>query len=72
VRTYKLDEYGLELAGKVNHQAIFISTYVEDGSVVSNEVHVASKGRLQVRRFTPAPFGNDLKPGTEGTSALGW
>jgi hypothetical protein len=60
MRAYKLDEAGFEFVGKVNDKAILVSADVEDGSVVSDEVHVISKRSLQVRRFTPVTLGNDL------------
>jgi hypothetical protein len=65
VRADKLDERGFEQIGKVNNEAILIPTYVEDGSIISDEVHVISKRSLQVCRFTPVTLGNDLIPSTE-------
>jgi len=68
--TYKLDEGGFERVGKVNDKAILVSADVEDGSVVSDKVHVISKRSLQVRGFTPVTLGNDLIPSTEGYRGL--
>ena len=66
----KLDEGGFELVGKVNNKAIFIAAYVEDGSVVSDKVHIISKRSLQVYGLTPVALGNDLIPSTEGRFGL--
>ena len=70
MRTYKLDEGGFEPVGKVNNKAIFITAYVEDGSVVSDEVHIISKRSLQVCGLTPVALGNDLILSTEGCFGL--
>jgi hypothetical protein len=61
----KLDEGGFELVGKVDDKAILVAADIEDGSVVSEKVHVVSKSSLQVRGSTPIALGNDLIPGAE-------
>jgi hypothetical protein len=43
---------------KADNKTILIAADIEDGSVVSDEIHVASKRSLQVRRPTPIAFGN--------------
>jgi len=48
VGAYKLDEGTFVFVGKMDNKAIFIAAYIEDGSVISDEVHVCSKRRLQV------------------------
>ena len=63
--TDKLDEGSFELVGKVDDKAILVAADIEDGSVVSDKVHIISKRSLQVRRPTPLSFGNDLIPGAE-------
>ena len=65
MRTDKLDEAGFELVGKVDDKAILVPADVEDGSVISDKVHIISERSFQVRRPTPLSFGNDLIPGAE-------
>jgi hypothetical protein len=65
MRTDKLDEAGFELVGKVDDKAILVPADVEDGSVISDKVHIISERSFLVRRPTPLSFGNDLITGAE-------
>ena len=71
MRTYKLDKGVFEPVGKANNKAVLVSAYVEDGSVVSDEVHIICKRSLQICGSTPVALGNDLMPGAKGCLGLG-
>jgi hypothetical protein len=53
MRTDKLDKGSFELVGKVDDKAILVAADIEDGSIVSDKVHIISERSLQVCRPTP-------------------
>src|SRR6185312_10608912 len=65
MRTDKLDEGCFKLVGKMYDKAILVPADIEDGSVISDKVHIISERSLQIRRPTPLASGNDLIPDAE-------